>query len=88
MEDETAEGKCSILKCSIIITLTFQGIWIVKPPADSCGKGIRIVTEPEDVLDSRLVVVKWHDPAHASIEMPQQNSASKVKENSPEWKID
>jgi len=50
-----------------------KGIWIVKPPADSCGKGIRIVSEPEDVLDSRLVVVKWKDPAHASIEMPQQN---------------
>ena len=54
-------------------SLFYQGIWIVKPPADSCGKGIRIVSEPEDVLDSRLVVVKWKDPAHASIEMPQQN---------------
>ena len=57
----------------MIINITHQGIWIVKPPADSCGKGIRLVTEPEDVLDSRLVIVKWHDPSRASVEMPQQN---------------
>lgn len=48
-------------------------IWIVKPPADSCGKGIRLVTEPEDVLDSRLVLVEWHDPRRAIVKLPQQN---------------
>ena len=60
----------------------------MKPPADSCGKGIRLVKDPEDVADSRLVIVKWQNPRYhpqhlprnyhhhcrrASIEMPTQN---------------
>ena len=54
-------------------TSLFQGIWIVKPPGDSCGKGIRLVTNPDDVLDSRLILVEWHDPSRASIKLPVQN---------------
>ena len=50
-----------------------KSIWIVKPPTRMCGDGIRLVTEPKDVLDSRLISIKWKDPAHADILRPKQN---------------
>ena len=46
-------------------------IWIVKPPGEMCGNGIRLVTEPNQVLDRRLVYVRWKDPGHADIFYPR-----------------
>ena len=48
-----------------------KSIWIVKPPSNMCGNGIRLVTEHKEVLDSRLVSIKWKDPAHANILRPK-----------------
>ena len=50
-----------------------KSIWIVKPPSKMCGDGIRLVTDPAEVLDSRLVSIIWKDPAHADILRPKQN---------------
>ena len=50
-----------------------KSIWIVKPPSNMCGNGIRLVTEHKEVLDSRLISIKWKDPAHADILRPKQN---------------
>ena len=52
---------------------TAGSIWIVKPPGEMCGNGIRLVTEPEDVLDRRLVYVRWTDPSHADVFYPRQS---------------
>ena len=48
-------------------------IWIVKPPGEMCGKGIRLVTEPGQVVDSRMETVRWRDPAHADVLYPRQS---------------
>ena len=48
-------------------------IWIVKPPGEMCGKGIRLVTEPGEVCDTRMVTVRWKDPSHADILYPRQS---------------
>ena len=41
-----------------------ESIWIVKPPGEMCGNGIRLVTDPKDVLDSRW---KWNKSEHLCI---------------------
>ena len=38
-----------------------------------CGNGIRLVTEPGEVLDRRLVYVRWKDPSHADVFYPRQS---------------
>ena len=38
-----------------------------------CGKGIRLVTEPGEVCDNRMVTVRWKDPGHADILYPRQS---------------
>lgn len=52
---------------------TAGSIWIVKPPGEMCGNGIRLVTEPGEVLDRRLVYVRWKDPSHADVFYPRQS---------------
>ena len=48
-------------------------VWIVKPPGEMCGNGIRLVTDPKEVLDSRLIYVRWKDPSHADVFLPRQS---------------
>ena len=48
-------------------------VWIVKPPGEMCGNGIRLVTEPKEVFDSRLIYVRWKDPSHADVFYPRQS---------------
>merc|ERR1719328_537481 len=38
-----------------------------------CGNGIRLVMDPKDVLDSRLIYVKWKNPSHADVFYPRQS---------------
>ena len=53
---------------------TAGSIWIVKPPGEMCGNGIRLVTEPEEAGPwlTRAVpwlteaVLRWMGPGWAS----------------------
>ena len=61
-------------------------LWIVKPPGQLCGQGIRLASEPGEVgvnpdtpnctvhclqvLDTRLVRVEWRGPACKKVNNP------------------